>query len=288
MRILRLLHGGAPRVAVRDDSGAVRLAPIGSTIADLLSRNDFRESVAESGELVQRDLSDSHLAPIDPTAIVVNIGSNYHDHALPAQDAPRPELTWFIKSPRTWVAHGDEIRVPEQFPHRVDYEGELGVVFGTAAHRVTREDAWGHIAAVTLLNDVSARDAWPELAAATTPGEERAAWNRMMLGKQLPTFGPIGPELVTIDEVSDPDSLVLRTLLNGDVVQQAAVAQMKIGVADLVARLSEFFAFQPGDVISTGTPGGVGQASGRYLRAGDEVTIEIEGIGALTNPVVGP
>lgn len=151
---------------------------------------------------------------------------------------------------------------------------------------MSEAEAWSHIGGLTLLNDVSARDAWPELTAATTPAEERAAWNRMMLGKQLPTFGPIGPTIVTMDEIADPQALELRTRLNGEIVQQAPVSRMKIGVAQLISQLSEFFHFHPGDVISTGTPGGVGQARGRYLRPGDAVSVEVDGVGVLTSPVV--
>lgn len=284
MHLVRVTHADTPRVGVQLDDAETRLAALGTTMGQLLADPELRAVVAAEGE--PGAPGDRLLPPLDPTAVVVNIGTNYHDHALPAQDAPRPALTWFIKSPRTWIAAGEGIRIPPQWPDRVDYEGELGVVFGSECHLVSEAEAWSHIGGLTLLNDVSARDAWPELTAATTPAEERAAWNRMMLGKQLPTFGPIGPTIVTMDEIADPQALELRTRLNGEIVQQAPVSRMKIGVAQLISQLSEFFHFHPGDVISTGTPGGVGQARGRYLRPGDEVSVEVDGVGVLTSPVV--
>lgn len=285
MRYLRLVHVGEPRLAERLDAHRLRLTPRGTQVADLFTDPDVHRG-SRDDEIV-RAVGARLLPPIDPGAVIVNIGANYHDHTLPAQAAPRPALTWFLKGPQTWVGHGEDVVVPEQWPDRVDYEGELGVVLGAPCYRVSPEAAMAYVGGWTLLNDVSARDAWPELAAATTPAQERAAWNRMMLGKQLPTFGPIGPELVMADEVGHPDRLTLRTTLNGEVVQEAAVTSMKIGIADLISRLSQYIAFRPGDVISTGTPGGVAQERGRFLRPGDEVAVSVEGIGTLRNRIVG-
>lgn len=177
--------------------------------------------------------------------------------------------------------------MPAEFPDHVDYEGELCVVIGKPCHAVRAEDAWAFVAGYTLLNDVSARDAFPGLAAATTPLEGRWAWTDMLLGKQFPTFGPIGPAVVTADEFDDVGALRLTTTLNGRTVQDALVSDLAVGVPELIEQFSRYFPFQPGDVISTGTPAGVG--AGRrpplYLRHGDVVTVAVEGIGELTNPV---
>ncbi|GAB3312330.1 5-carboxymethyl-2-hydroxymuconate isomerase [Epidermidibacterium keratini] len=285
MRFVRLARPDGPRLARLGSDGSIALAPPGTRLGGVLadSAADPSEGWEVAGVL---DLQSTELLPaIDPDAVVVNIGSNYHDHALPAQDAPRPELTWFIKSPTSWTGHRAAIGVPQGHPDMVDYEGEICIVFGAPCYRVPPQLAWSYIGGYTLMNDVSGRDAWPALNAATTPGEERAAWNAMVLGKQHPTFGPIGPVVVTADEIVDPQALVLRTLLNGEEVQRAAVHAMKIGIAELISRLSQYFAFRPGDVISTGTPGGVGQSRGRFLQRGDEVSVDVPGIGTLTNPV---
>lgn len=300
MRLIRLHHHGAPRVGAVVDDGLVRLAAPGVSVAELVAQPKLRAALADTGEPIDRPEARTMLPPIDPAAVLVNIGTNYRDHALGPTAAPAAEpdtdtapLTWFLKSQRSWIGSGDEIRLPTQFPDRVDYEGELAVMFAAPCYRVSADDAWNYLGAMTLANDVSARDAWPALTAAVTPSEERTAWNRMMLGKQLPTFGPIGPMLVTLDEIDDPGALVLRTRLNGETVQQAALSQMTIPVPELVSRLSQYFAFQPGDAISTGTPGGVGQSRGRFLRSGDTVTVELDGVpalsgaGALSNPVTG-
>ncbi|WP_265443705.1 fumarylacetoacetate hydrolase family protein [Flexivirga meconopsidis] len=286
MKFVRLTHDGSPRLGALTEDGTVRLTPAGVTLGQLLADRSLRENLTATSESVIPFDPTTLLPSLEPTALMINVGANYHEHALPSQDAPVPSVTWFSKAPQTWIAAGAPIRLPVEFPDRVDYEGELCVVFGADCHRVKAADAWDYIGGYTVLNDVSARDAWPQLSAATTPAEERAAWNRMLLGKQLPTFGPVGPAVVTADEVTDPLAMTLTTTLNDEEVQRTTVAKMKVGIPDLVEQLSRYFAFRPGDVISTGTPGGVGQARGRFLRAGDRVTVSVDGVGRLTNPVV--
>ena len=171
------------------------------------------------------------------------------------------------------IGPGDAIEVPPVVEH-CDYEAELGVVIGRTATRVRESDALGHVAGYLCANDVSARDL-----------QFRSP--QWMLGKAIDSFLPCGPWLVTSDEIPDPQDLGIRCLVNGDVMQDSSTGQMVFGVAELVAFISRTLTLEPGDVIATGTPPGVGMARTppRWLVDGDEVTVEIERIGALTNRV---
>jgi 2-keto-4-pentenoate hydratase/2-oxohepta-3-ene-1,7-dioic acid hydratase in catechol pathway len=171
---------------------------------------------------------------------------------------------------------GGVIEIPS-VSEQVDYEGELGVVIGTRCRAVPVADALDVVGGYLCVNDVSVRD-----------------WQRrsptMTLGKSFDTHGPIGPWVVTTDEIADPHRLELRTTVNGEVRQQASTGEMIHRVADVVTLVSTVCTLEPGDIISTGTPAGVGAASDppKWLRDGDVVVVEISGIGALANPVRGP
>lgn len=227
-------------------------------------------------------------APLGEQELVVCAGANYRSHLREMGEPEVPDKpAWFVKNSRSIVGPGAPIVRPASFPDRVDYEGELCVVIGKPCHAVRAADAWEYVAGYTLLNDVSARDAFPGLAAARTPTEGRWAWSEMLLGKQFPTFGPLGPAVVTADEIDDVGALRLTTVVNGRTVQDAPVSDLAVGVPELVEQFSRYFAFRPGDVISTGTPAGVG--AGRrppvYLQPGDVVTVAVAEIGELTNVV---
>ena len=170
------------------------------------------------------------------------------------------------------VGDGAEIRWDSALTQQVDWEAELGVVIGTAARDVPVADALDHVLGYTCLNDVSARD--------IQFGDGQ--WVR---GKSLDTFCPIGPAIVTTDEIPDPQNLAIRCLVDGEVVQAANTSQMYFGVAEIVSYCSRSFTLEPGDVIATGTPGGVGvfREPPRFLADGSEVVVEIEGIGRLRN-----
>lgn len=228
-------------------------------------------------------------APLGERVLLVCAGANYRSHALAAPDAS-PSPAWFVKSPNAVVGPGAEIVLPGRFPDRVDYEGELCIVFGRPCHDVRAEDAWQYVAGYTILNDVSARDAWPRLQGAQTAEEGRLAWLDMLLGKQFPTFAPMGPAVVTADEVGDPADLRLTTSVNGHVVQDASTRDLIVDIPTLVERMSRHFSFAPGDVLSTGTPTGVGvtRTPPVFLHPGDEVSVAVDGIGILTNPVTAP
>ncbi|HET9060686.1 MAG TPA: fumarylacetoacetate hydrolase family protein [Acidimicrobiales bacterium] len=227
-------------------------------------------------------------APFTPGAQIVCAGANYRSHLEEMQGLHIPSsVLWFTKAPTAVIGHGDPIVLPREAPGQVDYEGELAVVIGRHCYRAGEEEALSCVGGYTLLNDVSARDWVAAALAAEDPEEVRAAWGRNLLGKQFPTFCPVGPAIVTSDEVADPGQLHLITRVNGSVVQDAWTSDLIVDVARLVSYLSGFIAFVPGDIISTGSPAGVGVARTPpvFLAAGDRVEVEIESIGVLANPV---
>ncbi len=211
--------------------------------------------------------------PIGRPGKIVCVGLNYKDHAAEAEmELPERPLL-FAKWPNTLIGPGEPIRLPRQSAE-VDYEAELAVVIGRPASRISVADALDVVEGYLCLNDVSARDLQ------FADGQ----WTR---GKSLDSFCPIGPALVPASEVPDPQQLRLRCILNGEVVQDATTADMIFSVAELIAYISDGIALEPGDLIATGTPPGVGfvRTPPVFLAAGDEVTVEIDGIGTLTNPV---
>ena len=216
------------------------------------------------------------LAPIIPRDILC-IGLNYKEHA--AETGARiPEYpVLFLKSANTLNNPGDAIVIPQVEPRHVDYECELAVVIKKAAKNVSRETALDYVLGYTCANDVSGRD-WQK-------NKGGGQWCR---GKSFDTFCPLGPCLVTSDEITDPNALNIKTILNGNVMQDWSTSDMIFDVPELIRSLSQGTTLLPGTVILTGTPQGVGFARTPpvFLKHGDEVTIEIEAIGRLTNPVV--
>jgi 2-keto-4-pentenoate hydratase/2-oxohepta-3-ene-1,7-dioic acid hydratase in catechol pathway len=211
--------------------------------------------------------------PIDRPQKIVCVGLNYRDHAEEqGTELPAAPLL-FAKWPNALIGPGEPIVIPRA-SQKVDYEAELGVVIGSRVRNVSEENALEAVRGYLCLNDVSARDLQ------FSDGQ----WTR---GKSPDTFCPIGPELVSRDEVSDPQALAIRCVLNGEVMQDSTTANMIFTVAEIIAYASATMTFEPGDLIATGTPAGVGvfRDPQVLLRDGDEVTIEIEGLGALTNPV---
>jgi 2-keto-4-pentenoate hydratase/2-oxohepta-3-ene-1,7-dioic acid hydratase in catechol pathway len=182
--------------------------------------------------------------------------------------------TWFSKLSTCVIGPGDPIEVPIASA-QVDYEGELGVVIGRRCRHVPLERALEVVAGYTVVNDVSVRD-WQR----ATP--------TMMLGKGFDTHGPTGPWVVTADEIPDPQALWVRTRVNGALRQDGTTADMIFTIASMIAHLSTVATLEPGTVLATGTPAGVGAASDppRWLVAGDTVEVEVEGVGSLVNPVI--
>ncbi|MFF9075740.1 fumarylacetoacetate hydrolase family protein [Streptomyces sp. NPDC014735] len=176
------------------------------------------------------------------------------------------------------TAPGDDIRLPAVAADQVDYEGEVAVVIGRSASAVSTAEAPSHIAGLTIANDVSARD----IQQRAMSGDPTAS---IGVAKSFDTFKPLGPCLVTTDELTAAIDLRLRTLVNGDVRQDDRTSSFIHGVADLISYLSRYQTLEPGDVILTGTPRGAGVFSGRHLRPGDVVEVEVEHIGTLRNRV---
>ncbi|MBA61435.1 MAG: 5-carboxymethyl-2-hydroxymuconate isomerase [Planctomycetaceae bacterium] len=217
------------------------------------------------------------LAPIVPKSIVC-IGLNYKKHAEEGGSEMPEHPVVFMKMPSTLQNPGDNIEIPTQLASTmVDYECELAVVIGKRAKNVSRENALDYVLGYTCANDVSARD-W----------QGKWGGSQWCRGKTFDTFCPLGPVLVTSDEITNPNTLGIKTILNEDVMQDWNTDDMIFDVPTLIEFLSGSSVLEPGTVILTGTPHGVGFAQDppRFLREGDEITIEIEGIGKLTNPVV--
>jgi 2-keto-4-pentenoate hydratase/2-oxohepta-3-ene-1,7-dioic acid hydratase in catechol pathway len=213
------------------------------------------------------------MLPITRPEKIICVGLNYSDHAKETNQEPPEHPLLFAKWSNTLIGPGEAIVIPE-ITRRVDYEGELGVVIGSHVTRVSRDDAMSVIAGYVCVNDVSARDL-------------QHADKQWVRGKSLDTFCPVGPTLVPASDIPDPGNLRVRTIVNGDVLQDGTTANMIFGIAELIAFISQAITLEPGDLIATGTPAGVGMARDPkvWLKDGDTVTVEIEGIGSLTNPV---
>ncbi|MBE8476469.1 fumarylacetoacetate hydrolase family protein [Streptomyces justiciae] len=258
----------------------------------LVAWDDIRERVMRATDndgLPRIPRSDVRLhAPIRPGALILCAGGNYRSHLEEMGDSVPEKAPSFIKSPNAVTGPDAPIVLPPEFAEMVDFEGELCVVFGRECHRVSAHQAMDYVAGYTILNDVSARDGVRAFLTAATPIEGRWSVIEMLMGKQFPTFAPVGPAILTADEVPDPGALRLTTRLNGTVMQDAHITDLVVGIPQLVEEMSRYYSFAPGDLLSTGTPAGVGagQKPPRYLRAGDEVAIEVTGIGTLTNRIV--
>ena len=216
------------------------------------------------------------LAPIVPAAIFC-IGLNYRKHAIET-NAPIPQFPiLFMKNPAALQNPGDPIAIPTHLAsHEVDWECELAVVIGKRAKNVSKADALSYVLGYTAANDVSARD-W----------QKQWGGSQWCRGKTFDTFCPLGPVLVTPDELGNPNALSIKTVVNGETLQSSNTADMLFDVPTLIEFLSGSTTLLPGTVILTGTPAGVGMGMKppRYLKPGDTVTVEIEKIGQLTNPV---
>ncbi|WP_160112788.1 fumarylacetoacetate hydrolase family protein [Mycobacterium sp. 3519A] len=225
-------------------------------------------------------------SPVGQREMIVCVGGNYAAHAAEFGAAPPPAPPSFVKSASAVIGPGEAIVLPAAAPDHVDYEGEICVVFGRTCHAVGAEDAMCYVAGYTLLNDVSARD---KLAATLNNDGDGPQWAivEMLMGKQFPTFAPLGPEVVTADEIADPARIHLKTTVNGTVMQDSSTADLIVDIPGLIAAMSQYYLFRPGDLLSTGSPAGVGagQDPPVFLRPGDVVSVSADCIGALTNTV---
>jgi 2-keto-4-pentenoate hydratase/2-oxohepta-3-ene-1,7-dioic acid hydratase in catechol pathway len=221
------------------------------------------------------DMEAIHLrAPIARPPKIICIGLNYRDHAEEGKMALPEVPTVFCKYATSIIGPGDAIVLPKNSV-KPDYEAEFVVVIGKRGRHIPEEEWRDYVFGYSILNDVSARDF-------------QMATTQWTMGKTFDTFAPFGPAIVTADEVEDPHNLAISLTLNGEMMQNSNTGNMIFQTPKLISFLSSVMTLEPGDIISTGTPAGVGFARKppRWLRPGDEVTVRIEGLGELTNPVV--
>lgn len=240
--------------------------------AALQSTVNHRDSSGSSLELGSQRLG----SPIARPHQIICIGLNYADHAAETNTEVPPEPIIFTKSPNTIIGPNDDVRIPKN-SSKTDWEVELGVVVGKRARYLESEaSALEHIAGYLLVNDISERE---------FQLERQGQWSK---GKSSETFNPAGPFLLTRDEMPDSSNLAMRLWLNGDLRQNSSTAQMVYGPAFLVHYLSQFLVLEPGDLINTGTPPGVGlgQKPPVYLKRGDSMRLEIQGLGSAEQRVI--
>ena len=232
------------------------------------------ETVAEEATGLLEMSAIKLAAPIPNPDKILCIGLNYADHAAESGQ-PLPDFPIvFSKYSNTVIGSGDAIVLPK-VTDQVDYEAELGFVIGKRARHVSEADALEYVAGYLNVNDVSARD-------------YQTRTSQWTMGKSFDTFAPMGPALVTADEAPDPHNLAIRLWIGDDTLQDSSTSQLIFSVPQLLADISQVMTLEPGDIVSTGTPPGVGAARTppRWLRPGETVNMEIEGLGVLSNPVV--
>jgi 2-keto-4-pentenoate hydratase/2-oxohepta-3-ene-1,7-dioic acid hydratase in catechol pathway len=219
------------------------------------------------------------LPPVARPNKIWALGLAYASHVGEMGRQQDAEPFFFLKAPSSLLGAGQPIRLPRLAPDRVDYEGEVALIIGRRVSHLRAEQAWACVAGVTIVNDVSARDVQ---SGQHVPG----ARANTSMAKSFDTFTPCGPCVATLDEFASVDDIELTTLVNGQERQHSRTSTLIWPVAELLSFLSARTTLEPGDIVSTGTPAGVGHAGGRYLRAGDSITIRITGVGELTNSVV--
>jgi 2-keto-4-pentenoate hydratase/2-oxohepta-3-ene-1,7-dioic acid hydratase in catechol pathway len=214
------------------------------------------------------------LAPVPRPPKLICVGLNYKDHAREAGLEIPKVPTIFSKFSNVVIGPGDPIILPK-ISTKPDYEAEFAFVIGLGGRNIPKSRAMEHVFGYTIVNDVSARDF-------------QMATTQWLMGKTFDTFAPMGPWLVTRDEIQDPHALDLSLSINGEILQKSNTRELVFGVPELIEYISSVVTLEPGDVVSTGTPAGVGFARKppRYLHAGEEVVIHLQGVGELRNPIV--
>jgi 2-keto-4-pentenoate hydratase/2-oxohepta-3-ene-1,7-dioic acid hydratase in catechol pathway len=249
------------------------------------SGEEFLEKAAELLKVVRSEnASASHIYSLDeinwlpPIPVVKRnimcVGKNYRDHAIEMgseEDIPE-HIMIFTKATTTVTGHEQKVPVHENATSELDYEGELAVVIGKKGKRISPDEAMNHVFGYTIVNDLTARDL-------------QKKHGQFFIGKSLDSTCPVGPYIVTKDEIDAPGRLTIKTRVNGEVRQSSSTDLMIFKIPDIISILSKGMTLEPGDIIATGTPAGVGKGFNppRFLKAGDLVEIEVEGIGILTN-----
>jgi 2-keto-4-pentenoate hydratase/2-oxohepta-3-ene-1,7-dioic acid hydratase in catechol pathway len=247
-----------------------------------------RDRLIETGTLRQFAATPL-LAVVPDPRLILSVGMNYGRHLAEMSGTPTPKHpTAFIKVASSLTGSGKPIVVPPQCPDMIDFEGEFCFVFGRTCHDVGVDEALNYVAGYTIANDVSARDWVPEFFGAEGKFDAIHTWERNIMGKNLPSFTPCGPVMVTADEIADPHDLQMTLRLNGEVMQSTKTDDLIFKLPEMISYFSKWYRFQPGDVVTTGSPSGVG--FGRdpkvFMKPGDSVEVEVEGIGTLVNPLI--
>jgi len=282
MRFVTFQHDGyaAPGVILGNNGIGLRSAGFATLLSVIEGGFEARQLVQSwldgkqpSGEVVP--LANTRLlAPLLRPPKIICVGLNYRDHAIESKMEIPKVPTIFSKYATAVIGPGENIVLPK-LSAKPDYEAEFAFVIGKGGRHIARNRWQEHIFGYTNFNDVSARD-------------YQMATTQWMMGKTFDTFAPMGPAIVTADEVPDPHALDIQMVINGEVLQSSNTSQLIFRIPDLIEYLSGVFTLESGDVISTGTPSGVGFSKNppRWLRGGDDVVVRITGLGELRNPVV--
>jgi 2-keto-4-pentenoate hydratase/2-oxohepta-3-ene-1,7-dioic acid hydratase in catechol pathway len=287
MRLVTLEVGGKQRLAAELNGRYVDLAraskdALPSTMREFLEQGEGAMEKAKRAVESAKSSADSYSAnqvtlkaPIPDPRKIICVGLNYADHAAESGAAIPPEPVLFSKYPTAIIGPGEAILLPPE-SQEVDYEVEFVFVIGKRGRRIPQEQAMDYVAGYTVGHDVSARD-W----------QLKKVGGQWMVGKTFDTFAPIGPALVTKDEVPDPHNLKITCAVSGEVVQNSRTQQLIFKVPELVSYISTVITLEPGDLVFTGTPSGVGfsRKPPRFLKEGDVCELEVEGLGKLVNPV---
>ena len=285
MKIVRFNADGATRVGALEGDHVVEFPGVPSTqefIAGGAAAMEAARKAIASGAGRRPLAGVKLLAPVVPATILCS-GSNYTDHNKEKANTPisGKEPEFFVKTADCVIGPGDTIVHDERLAKKLDSETELAIVIGKPGRFIPVERALEHVFGYTIVNDVTARDRQVRRNA------QGFTWYELGRGKAFDCSAPLGPCIVTADEIPDPQALGVRLTLNGEELQSSSTAQMVFGVAELVAFVSRTTTLEPGDLIATGTPPGVGFARTPpvWLRDGDVVSVEVERLGTLTNPV---
>ncbi len=276
MRLLRCGPAGQEKPGLIDAGGTLR--DLSGVVADIGPAEISPEGLARLAAIAPGSLppvagTPRLGVPLAGIRNIIGIGLNYADHARETKGEPPPEPILFMKHTGSLSGPFDPIPLPPG-AQRLDWEAELAVVIGQAAHRVAEEQAERHVAGYMAVNDVSERD---------HQFKRQGQWVK---GKSAPGFCPLGPFLVSRDEIADPQRLAIRLSVDGEVMQDSSTDQMIFPVRFLVSYVSQFMRLMPGDVILTGTPAGVGFGRKRYLKAGETIEVAVEGLGTQRQTVV--
>lgn len=286
--LLNLSASGLRAVAdILGDDAAMDTARKALDRLDALS-DDAKQNLRNTGALVALDDAEL-LAPIPRPNLILSVGLNYHRHLAEMAGTPAPAYpSAFMKTVASLTGSGKPIVVPPQCPDMIDYEAELTFVFGRSCHNVSVDDAMDYVAGYTIANDVSARDWVADVFSVKEPFPAILAWERNIMGKLFSSFTPCGPVIATKDEIGDPHDLLLEFRLNGEVMQSTRTDDLIFNIPEIVSYFSQWYHFEPGDMVTTGTPAGVGVGRDPkvFMKPGDRAEVSLEGVGTLSNPVV--